>query len=401
MLIELTIALILGVLIGSITGILPGIHINLVSVFLVSLASISLINPVFLAVFIVAMAITHTFVDFIPSIFLGAPDTDTSLSILPGHQYLLEGKGYSALIMTLYGSVLAIPLILIFTPLFILLLPKVFYYLKFVMFFVLVSASVYLIASEKNSKLTAILIFLLSGFLGLVVLNLNLKESLLPMLSGLFGSSSLITSIIKKQKIPKQEISKFKEIKISKKELGNVTLASLLITPLCSFLPALGSSQAAVMGSELIERKSQKEFLILLGAINTIIMGLSFVTLFAIQKSRTGAAVAVSKLISELNFSNLSIILATILLSAILASLLTVYFAKIFAKNISKINYSKLSVFILIFLSIVVLIFSGLIGFSVFLVSTLVGLTAILSETRRTHLMGSMIITSILFYLPI
>ena len=33
-----------------------------------------------------------TFIDFIPSIFLGCPDTDTELSILPGHELLKKGE---------------------------------------------------------------------------------------------------------------------------------------------------------------------------------------------------------------------------------------------------------------------------------------------------------------------
>jgi len=275
------------------------------------------------------------------------------------------------------------------------------------MFFILLVSSSYLIIKEKSSKLTAILIFLLSGFFGIIVFNLHIQNSLLPMLSGLFGSSSLITSIIKKQKIPEQEIFKLKDIKINFKEIKNVFLASLISTPLCSFLPALGSSQAAIIGSDLLSEKNseknkenQKEFLILLGSINTIVLGLSFITLFAIQKTRTGAAVAVSQLLTSLNFTNLSIILTAILISGIFAFFLTIFLAKIFSKFISKFNYSKLSIFILIFLSIVVIIFSGTLGFLVFLISTLIGLTAIYSDCRRTHLMGSMMLLSILFYLP-
>ncbi|GAI25766.1 unnamed protein product [marine sediment metagenome] len=95
MLIEILIFLILGILFGTFTGLIPGIHINLVGVFLISLAAsfLSFLNPIYFVVFITSMAITHTFVDFIPSIFLGCPDTDTELSILPGQSiYFLETK---------------------------------------------------------------------------------------------------------------------------------------------------------------------------------------------------------------------------------------------------------------------------------------------------------------------
>jgi putative membrane protein len=402
MLLELLIALTLGLILGSITGIIPGIHINLVALFLVSLVSLNIpfISPIFLVIFIVSMSITHTLVDFIPSIFLGCPDEDNALSVLPGHKYLLEGKGYHALVYTLYGSALGIIITLLLIPLFIFIVPSLFYYLKFVMFFILVTASVYLIAKDKNKTL-ALVLFLLSGFLGLVVLNLHISDSLLPMLSGLFGSSSLITSIAKKQNIPEQKIPRFKEIKISFQELKNVAVASLVSTPLCSFLPALGSSQAAIIGSDMIQEKDQKQFLILLGSINIIVLALSFVTFYSIGKMRTGVAVAVSNLIPSLSASNLLLIVLTMVLSAGFAFLISLFLAKRFSKFISKINYSLLSLIILVFLSLIVIIFSGLLGLLVFIVSTLIGLTAIYSEVRRTHLMGSLMLTSIIFYLPI
>ena len=235
MLIELIIVLIVGVLAGTITGLTPGIHINLVALFLVSASAffLNFLTPVSLVVFIVAMSITHTFLDFIPSILLGAPDEDTSLSILPGHKFLLEGKGYEAIIYTLYGSSIAIPIILLLTPFFLLFLPQIFYYLRFVMFFILITASLYMILRDGKSRAWAFIIFMLSGFLGTATLNLSVKESLLPLLTGLFGASSLITSIKKKEKIPEQKISKLKDIKMSRKEIKNVTLAILLATPLC------------------------------------------------------------------------------------------------------------------------------------------------------------------------
>ena len=102
MLLEILLAILIGILIGTITGLIPGVHINLVGAFLIGVSASFLffVGPVYLAVFIVAMAITHTFVDFIPSIFLGCPDTDTELSVLPGHELLKKGQGYEAIVLT-------------------------------------------------------------------------------------------------------------------------------------------------------------------------------------------------------------------------------------------------------------------------------------------------------------
>lgn len=403
MILELVLALLLGIVVGIIAGLLPGVHANLISVFLVS-TSVLLIPyfpPIVLAVFIVAMATCQSFLDFIPSILLGAPDEDSCLSVLPGHQMLLEGRGYEAITCTSYGCLIAIPLLLLLIPLFLLFLKQIFSYLNFIMFIILITASSYLIIKERKSKLMALLIFTLSGILGIVTLNLHLNNSLLPMLSGLFGSSSLITSIMKKQKIPEQKISEKKEIKITKQEFSKVALSSLISTPLCSFLPALGSSQAAIIGSDMIEETKPREFLMLLGSVNIIVLALSFVTLFSINKSRTGSAAAISEILKTFNASSLIIILITILISSLISFFLTIYLARFFSEKIRKINYSKLSIIILIFLSLVVLFFSGFLGFLIYIVSTFTGLTAIYAEVRRTHLMGSMMLTAILFYLPI
>ena len=82
MILALLVALLLGCLIGTFTGLTPGIHVNLIGVILLSLP-LTKISPIYSLIFLVSMSITHTFLDFIPSIFLGAPDEDTSLSILP------------------------------------------------------------------------------------------------------------------------------------------------------------------------------------------------------------------------------------------------------------------------------------------------------------------------------
>ena len=401
MIIYIILALFAGIIAGCITGLIPGIHINLVAAILLgfSVFFLSYFSPLTLAVFIASMAITHTFLDYLPSIFLGAPDEDTILSILPGHEMLIKGRAHEAIILTLYGSVAAIFLTLLLTPVFIFLLPHIYSHITRIMPFILIVASLFLFYFEKKSRIWAILIFILAGFLGIAALNLPTKEPLLPLLTGLFGASALITSIMKKQKIPKQKISKLKHIKIKKKSLARALLASLIASPLVSFLPGLGSGQAAVIGSEVTGDLDRKEFLILLGAINTMVAGLAFIALYSIQKPRTGAAVAVGKLLTQISLYDLFYILGSVVIAGIAAFFLTLFLARIFSKNISKIKYHKISFAILIFLAAISFIFSGWMGFIVFIVSTALGLTCILLGIRRIHLMGCLLLPVILFYL--
>ena len=69
MILELLISLALGIISGIITGITPGIHVNLVSVLVLSFSSVLLqiTSPIILAVYIISLAITHTFLDSLPS----------------------------------------------------------------------------------------------------------------------------------------------------------------------------------------------------------------------------------------------------------------------------------------------------------------------------------------------
>jgi len=393
MLLQIFLFILIGIFFGTITGLIPGIHINLVALFIVSAStSLILINPVYFIVFIVAMAITHTFVDFIPSIFLGCPDTDTELSILPGHELLKKGLGYEAIILTTYGSLAAIFLLILIAFPAIFLISKTYETIKILIPGLLILASFFLISTEQK-KFKAFTAFALSGILGLIVLNLpNLKEPLLPLLTGLFGSSILIISIKNKTQIPKQKITKLKT------KLFKPLLGALIASPLCSFLPGLGSGQAAIIGNS-ISKLNRKGFLVLLGATNTLVMGFSFISLYIISKTRTGAAVAIQEIIGTLNYKTLLLILSIVLISGIIAFFITTILAKFFSQKLEKVNYTILSSITLGILIIIILILSGFSGLIVFTASTLIGLYCISLKVRRTQMMGCLLLPTIIFYL--
>jgi len=396
MLLEIIIALLLGVLIGGFTGLIPGIHINLVGAALVSISSsvFYFINPLYLIVFIAALAITHTFIDFIPSIFLGCPDTDTELSILPGHEMLKQGQGYDAIMKTAYGGLYGVIIIFILSLPFSFFISFIYDFIKKAIPFILIGICILMILSEKK-KFSALLVILLTGTLGYLVLNLELKESLFPILSGLFGSSMLIMSINQNTKIPPQK--KFFE-KLKPKKVLKPLLGALIGAPLCGFLPGLGGGQAAVIGNQ-VSKLDKKDFLILLGIVNVLVMSLSFISIYSISKTRTGAAVAIQELIGIMNINVLILIMVVCLITGIICFFLTKYLSLKFLYLIEKINYILLSKIVLIFLSIMVLFLSGILGFFVFAISTATGIYCIKLNVKRTQMMGCLLIPTIILYL--
>ena len=343
------------------------------------------------------MSITNTFLDSIPSIFLGAPEPSTSLSILPGHKLLMEGKGFEAVILTLIGSSISLIVAMLSFPLVykgtIIVYPIIQRYIPYI----LIIISLLLILKEKNSRMWALIFFLSSGILGIASFSTSIKDVLFPLLSGLFGISTLLTSLNNKIKIPKQ-IQTYPEIKNSEKIkiFSAVFLSSLLTTT----LPGLGAAQAAATSSTMFRDIKNKSFLVLVGGINTSGMVLSIFTLYAIDKARNGSIVAISQIFPEINTSHLIIFLGTSLVSASLAIILTINIAKNVSKIITKVNYKVLGISVILFITILVFILSGnFLGLLILATATFLGILPQIKNTPRSQLMGCIILPVILYFI--
>lgn len=399
MLLEVIVAIIIGCLFGIVTGLVPGIHINLVSVLALSLSPLlfQITTPLIVSVFIIAMAITHTFLDTIPSIFLGAPQEDTALSVLPGHKLLLQGRGYEAVMLTLIGSLFSLILIIILSPLIAIIISKIYPFLSKIMGYLLITVCIILILKEPRSKSWALIVFLLSGVLGIATLTMpNLKSPLFPLLSGLFGTSMLTTSLLQKVNIPKQKIG---EINVDKKTATKAISSSLVSGGLCSFLPGLGPSQAAILGSQFTKNLKSEGFLILVGGLSTINMVLSILGLYVIDKARNGAIVVVSELLGEFNMSHLILFFGVAMVAAGIATFLTIIFSKLFSNIMSKVNYNALCVSVICLITILVALMSGPIGLLILVVSTALGIVPVEANIGRNHLMGCLLLPVILYFM--
>ena len=73
MMLEIMLALIAGLSVGTFTGLVPGIHTNTAVAFIISLPFLAAFSPLEVSVFIISAAVTHTFTDFIASIYIGCP----------------------------------------------------------------------------------------------------------------------------------------------------------------------------------------------------------------------------------------------------------------------------------------------------------------------------------------
>ncbi|HLC81173.1 MAG TPA: tripartite tricarboxylate transporter permease [Candidatus Nanoarchaeia archaeon] len=393
-------ALLLGLFSGLITGITPGIHVNLVTVLLLSFSSLLLqiTSPLVLAAYIISLAITHTFLDTLPSIYLGAPDEGKALSVLPGHRLLHQGLGHQAIAYTLIGSFGSLLLSIILFPLFVVSMNLIAPVIEDWIGFLLIAIMAYMILKEKNKKLNSLAVFLLSGILGLLVLSgiPNLTQPLFPLLSGLFGCSILLLSLLQKAIIPPQATGS--QLIISTKNMAKSVSAATGVGFLAAFLPGFGSSQAAIVATNVVGDLGDEGFLSLVGGINTANMLISIGTIYALDKARNGAIVAVSQLLEQVNLNEVLLFLAVALVAGGLSVVLTLNLSRIFSKYIAKVNYRRLVILIIGFITLLTFYFDGIIGLQILLTATALGLVASHLGVGKNHLMGCLIVPVILYF---
>lgn len=140
--IDYLLLVLLGCLLGVVTGLTPGLHVNTVCLIGLSLYLSLGLDALHFSVAMVAMAVTHTFLDFIPAIFLGVPEEETALIVLPAHQLLLQGKALDAVKLTAYGSLAGLIISLLLLPPALYLIPLAYNALRPFMVYVLLAAVV-------------------------------------------------------------------------------------------------------------------------------------------------------------------------------------------------------------------------------------------------------------------
>lgn len=388
-----------GVGLGVVTGLIPGLHVNNLTPFMVTLAAGSSLISLNLAAAIVAMSITNVFLSYIPSTFLGAPEEGTELSVLPGHRLLLEGRGYHAIRLTTIGclgglllsAALLLPFLLVITPAYEFISPH--------MHWLLISVVVVMIALERSKVgiLWATAIFLMSGMLGLLTLDTNLirgDTALMPLLSGLFGVSVLLPSIAGGNALPEQNTDDEPiDMRSNAKSLGAGTAAGALT----GIIPGIGPSQGTVMAQLATNSSGTEEFLMAVSGVNTSKALFSFVALYAIGRARSGAAVAVGELM-EVGATELVFLVGVALLAGGIAAVLHLKLGKLAAKHMDRLPYRALCVTVLVFIVGLTIYYSGLAGLLILATATAIGILSASTNVKRTHAMGVILLPCILYF---
>lgn len=386
-----------GVVLGTVSGILPGIHVNtLAGIMLAMLAVLlPLFGPFFLAAALFSALITHCFLDAIPSTFLGIPDADTALAVLPAHALCMEGKGEEAVRISALGSVTGLAAAVPLCGLLLVVIPPVQPILDWASGVILVAVIGFLLIQSESPR-WGFLTFCASGILGVFSFRysyiapplLGQGAVLMPLLSGLFGISILLFS--GKGAIPLQ---RFSGLEIRRDGVLKGTILGGIAGLVVGWLPGLSNATAnGVLASAVNYTRDRRGYLLATSAANTMNAMVGLAAFFAIERTRNGVVAA----ISLLEMPSLPLLLVSGTLAALAAYPLTISLART-AHLLERLDRARLNMVVMGFVVAVSFLSAGIFGIFLLLLATAVGCIPRLVNIPQVFCMGAVMVPVMLY----
>lgn len=412
--IELVIACFIGIVIGTTTGMIPGIHVNTAGAILFASSTflLTFLSPEFLCVLMVSMSIAHALIEFIPSMLLGVPQEGTATSILPGHRMVLEGRSKEVIRIVSVGGFGAIIVTILLLPAFAILLPIMHDLTKSSTWIILLVASIYLTYSLTNSRrdfIWSLLLFTLSGILGWVIFETPISSgvSLMCTFSGLFGISTILFSLNDSSTIPHQ--NRFYDLDLDFSKMKSI-FAGGITGAILGFLPGFGPAQGTVIAQSVSGANDNDDddtvnFLLATSGLNVSDCLFSLIAIYIIGNPRSGIAVYMSYLISEMTVNHLVIFIFASLIAVSISLALSLKLGDSFSKIMGGVDYKKLSIGVILLQILILYIFIFYYKAPVFymtlalITSTAMGMLPHYLGIGKSHLMGILIIPAIVIYM--
>lgn len=366
---------VLGFLLGVVSGLVPGLHVNNFALLLAAAAPalLEIVPLEAVGVAMVAAAVTHTFLDIVPSVLLGVPDDAMALTALPGHRMVLEGRGREAIRLSAAGSMLSVSFGLVIAAPLTLVMVRVYPSLEEGMAYVLAGVVVFLVVTESwrldpqsfRRRFAAVVVLFSSGLLGYYVFMhegtalVGEPSLLMPLFAGLFGVPLLVTSLFRDAEIPRQEEtgSLMRRREVASSAFGG-SVAGAVVGWIPGVSPAVATTvvQSALPAAET-EEKAMRSFIIAVSGVNTSNAIFALLALYFIERSRSGVTVALNRL-EQPSLPRVAL-----------------------------------------YLTALTLLFAGPPGLPVLAAGTVIGLVPNVTHVRRVHCMGSLMLPLITYYI--
>ena len=379
-----------GIGLGTVSGLIPGLHVNTLAILLASIAPRIPADPHLVGAALLAAGVVHSFLDIVPTLAIGVPDAALAVSALPGHRLVLGGRGREALRLSALGSggailtavILGAPITWGMTHIAPVLIDHIG--------LVLATVALVMVLTEhtNRARFGALLAIGASGLLGLLTLDLETGgvlpggDMLLPLLSGLFGVPILILAA-RGGGIPPQTGT---ELATDPRTFGNWTLLGATAGAIVAYIPGVSAAVAAVIAFVgLPGEAGDRGFIVTVSGVNTANTVFALFALIALGAPRTGVLVAFEE--AKLP-PNLPLLLVSILAAAAVAVVLVPTLGDRYFDLVGTVDNRRLSVGVGILLGVLAWVFTGPLGVLVLGVASLIGWIPVRFDSKRVHLMG-------------
>jgi putative membrane protein len=382
-----------GVLLGTVSGLTPGLHANNFALLLAAVAPAVPASPTLVGGAMLAAGVVHTFLDVVPALALGVPDAAMAASALPGHRLVVAGRGREALRLSAAGSLAAVALAAPLAAPITALVERVYPLLVAHLPLALGAVVALLLLTEPTLRagLGGLAAFALSAVLGAATLDLSPAAPLdaggvlAPLFAGLFGAPVLLDAVDGAGVPPQADAA----IAMERGRFGAAAGAGTLAGALVGFVPGVSAAVAAVLALPIVPGSvDARGFVVATSGANTANAVFALVALAVLGTPRTGVTVALDDAGAMAEPGALLRLLPVVGLAAVAGFLLVVSLGDRYLAAVGRADQRRLVAAVLAGLVGISYLFAGRVGVLLLGTATVVGLVPPRVGTRRLHLMG-------------
>ena len=408
----------LGTLASSLLALIPALHIyNVVGLLIAGAGALSgVLSADQLALLLLGMIIGYAMLSTIPSVLLAAPDESSAFVVLPGQKWLLQQRGYEAVVLTGVGALCGLGVMVIASPiageatrvLSIIVSPHLGWILAAIIAFMLMSE--WPKSGERGSSGLArfrsawtglgagLLTFVLSGVLGFIIMyhspvptELSF-QNLLPAFIGLFAIPMVLTNLLMGTRVPEQHIAT--SIDVTPLALFRGAVAGTLGGLFAAFFPVVTGGVGGFLAGHATAQRDDRSFIVSQGASKFVYYVGGFLLFFlpGLHLTRGGLAAMAHTLFTPDTPQLYFTAVAAMAICGAASFGLLIVLSRLAIKVVARIDYRVISWITLGILIGLVAITTGLGGLIVLVPAVAIGLIPTLFGSRRMNCLGVLLI---------
>jgi putative membrane protein len=408
----------LGALAASLLAMVPALHIyNVAGLILLACESGRVaLAPEPMAYLFLGMITGYAIANTIPSIFLAAPDESMVFVVLPGQAYMLQQRGFEAVVLAGIGELGGLAALVALAPVASRLLPALREILRPHLPWLLWTIIAYMLLSEWpkgtgrapvgwrrwwdgwRSLTAGLATFLLSGLLGLMLMYRPLVDvqvayqNLLPAFVGLFAIPWIIQNLLSRVEMPPQHIPR--DVDAPWPIIAQGTLAGVTGGLFAAFFPVVTGGIGGFLAGHATAQRDERAFIIAQGAAKVVYYVGGFLLFFVpgLHLTRGGMVWMLSTRYTSLEPASYLRATAAALAAGVIAFLLSLRLARGVVALTNRVRYRWISWGTLGALLILVGGITGAGGLVVCVTAAGIGMIPVLWGSRRMNAMGVLLL---------